>query len=223
MQRVGIGNRRNLSVEVEDQLRREVLAGQLEPGSRLNEVGLSERLGVSRTPIREALSQLVGEGLVRQLPRRGFFVTELSVDEVSEIYPIRRLLDPEALRLSGLPSERDIARLRSLNERLRAEPRGEQRVALDDRWHLALVARCPSRTLLALIRQFIDRTRRYEMAYMGSGQGAVTAVEEHEAILDALEQGDLEAACDGLRQNMTSAVEPLVEWLSANPDPPEKA
>ena len=92
-----------------------IVDGQLPAGARINEVHLSRRLGISRTPLREALAGLEQEGALDSLPRIGWFVRPLTLDEFSQIYPIRALLDPEALRLAGLPSAERLARLRALN------------------------------------------------------------------------------------------------------------
>ena len=212
-------NRPNLSSEVQTELRRRIISGELPAATRLNEVALAEQLGVSRTPIREALSQLASESFVEVIPRRGFFVTDLSGDEVRQLYPIRQILDPEALRLAGIPEPGAIDALDRLNREIAAETRPESLITLDDRWHLELLAGCPNLILLDLIRQFMRRTLRYELAYMGDDQNVTVAVAEHEVILDRLRAGDLDGACAGLRRNMESATEPLLRWLGSRQDP----
>lgn len=208
-------DRPNLSTAAQDQVRELIIVGDLVAGERLNEVALAARLGVSRTPIREALSQLIAEGFVQSIPRRGFFVPDLSCEEVRQLYPMRQLLDPEALRLSGIPPASDLARLARLNEQFGRASRVVDVIELDDRWHLALIAGCPNRILVDLIRQFMRRTRRYELAYLGQDENVSVATTEHEVILDRLHHGDLAGACEGLRQNMQSATEPLLAWLAA--------
>lgn len=192
-----------------------IVSGDLAAGARLNEVALADRLGVSRTPIREALSQLVAEAFALQIPRRGFFVATLSAEEIRQLYPMRQLLDPEALRLAGVPSSERLDRLSKLNGEIARATRAERVIALDDRWHLELVAGCPNRILLDQIRLFMRRTLRYELAYMSDNENVGVATGEHEAILDWLRAGDLEAACEALRRNMSSATEPLLTWLAS--------
>ena len=94
--------RPNLNDELAQSVRRMILDGSLAPG-RVNEVHLAAALGVSRTPLREALMRLVSEGALTSIARRGFFVAALSVEEVEQLYPIRAILDPAALRLAGIP------------------------------------------------------------------------------------------------------------------------
>lgn len=208
-------HRPNLAQTLTDQLRQRIVAGRLAAASRINEVHLAEELDVSRTPLREALVALAAEDLVQIRPRRGFFVAELDADHMRDLYGIRALLDPQALRLAGPPPAARLAQLRTLNARLAAEERAEQRVTLDNRWHRDLVGHCPNRVLLDLIDRFMVLTRRYELAYFGETDGALpVALAEHESILQALERGNLDAACDALHRNMVTAIEPLQLWLA---------
>lgn len=91
--RVAFDRPRTLRMQVADALRHAVLSGRLEPGAQLNEVALSESLGVSRGPLREALRQLAEEGLVRNEPYRGTFVATLSLRDLEEIYSFRTVLE----------------------------------------------------------------------------------------------------------------------------------
>src|SRR5207237_3014802 len=85
---------------VYDHLREQILSGKLEPGAELAEVALSEQLGVSRGPIREAIGRLAAEGLVTVRPRRGAVVRSLSKDEFLELYQVREALEMMAVRLA---------------------------------------------------------------------------------------------------------------------------
>lgn len=202
-----------LSDRLRSHIRNMVLDGDLAPDSRINEVHLAERLQVSRTPLREALTALVSEGALTSVPHKGFFVRPLSEKEFREIYPIRGLLDPEALRLSGIPSPPRIQRLRELNDRIRDVDDIEERVRLDDEWHLELIADCPNSVLLELITQFMLRTRRYELAYYRDRWNVEVAVHHHTRVIDALEDGDMKSALATLEENMATGTEPILEWL----------
>src|SRR5690349_21308913 len=105
-------SRDNLSDQAAGLVRTMIVNGELPAGHRINEVHLALRLGVSRTPLREALAGLEREGALTSVPRIGWFVRPLTLDEFRQIYPIRGLLDPEALRLAGLPSPDLLKRLR---------------------------------------------------------------------------------------------------------------
>ena len=205
--------RANLAGEVANLIRDMILDGRLPAGERINEVRLAAQIGVSRTPLREALSRLVNEGALRDEPRRGFFVRPLTAEEVRAIYPIRSILDPAALRLGGIPPARQIARLRELNRKLAECSDPEEMVRLDDELHLELVGHCPNPVLIELIQQFMWRTRRYELGLMKRRADMASAVARHERIFAALEAGDLELACRELEENMHGE-RPVLEWLA---------
>ena len=210
--------RETLSGELAVTVRNMIVDGRLPAGERINEVHLAQRLGVSRTPLREALTRLAQEGALTSLPRIGWFVRPLTLEEFEQIYPIRSYLDPEALRLAGLPSAEKIERLRWLNQRIAGETDADAVIALDDEWHLALIEDCPNKVLLDLIGQFIRRTRRYEIALMRDGRRAAVATGEHAAVLNALERRELDGACAALRRNLETGFEPIAEWLRAKED-----
>jgi DNA-binding GntR family transcriptional regulator len=208
-----LAERPNLSGEIASEIRERIVDGRLAAGERLNEVRLAEDLGVSRTPIREALGRLESEGAITSLPRIGFSVRPLTAEEFRQIYPIRAILDPEALKLAGIPSGQRVAALQKKNESLARGGDPESVIASDDAWHLELLAGCPNRVLVGLIEQFMRRTRRYEIAYMRERRHVGAASDEHRKILAALRAGDLPRACEALRRNMQSGAAPILRWL----------
>lgn len=204
--------RGNISEAAADAVRAMIVDGRLGGGERINEVRLAGQLGVSRTPLREALSGLVAEGALIARPRLGYFVRPLTLEEFEQIYDIRPLLDPEALRLAGISSAKRIASLEKLNTQLRAA-KGVRAIEIDDAWHMELLADCPNKVLLDFIQNVIVRTRRYELALMREQTNVAVATEDHERIIAALKAGDLNAACAALKRNMQSGREPIVAWL----------
>jgi DNA-binding GntR family transcriptional regulator len=208
-------HRLNISETVVDTVRAMIVDGRLAPGERINEVRLSEALGVSRTPLREALGRLAAEGALTSTPAIGYSVRPLTVEEFEQAYAIRPLLDPEALRLAGLPSPARLARLEALNRRFEAARDAETAIGLDDDWHRELIAACPNKLLLELIDGMMLRTRRYEVALMRETPNRRVAGEDHARIMAALRGGDLEAACAGLKHNMQTGTEPVLAWLNA--------
>lgn len=205
--------RANLAEEVANAVRGMILDGRLPAGQRINEVRLAAELGVSRTPLREALSRLINEGALKGEARRGVFVKPLTAEEVRAIYPIRAILDPAALRLAGIPTPAAIAALRDLNGRLAGAADPAEAVDLDDRFHLQLIAGCPNLVLVDLIRQFMWRTKRYELGLMRRQAPMTGAVAAHNRILAALEAGDLDLAACELEGNMARGAAPILAWL----------
>jgi DNA-binding GntR family transcriptional regulator len=198
---------------VADRVRLMIADGTLPAGARINEVHLARDLGVSRTPLREALARLVPEGTIGHAPHTGYFVKPLTIEEFEPLYAMRAILDPAALRAAGVPSSERIRQLWTLNSKLEASTDVTETLNLDDAWHRELIAECPNFILLELIEQFMLRTRRYEVALMRERPQVAAAVEEHRRILRALEQGELAGACAALRDNMTRGAEPMRAWL----------
>lgn len=206
--------RANISDAVVTQLRNMIVDGRLPAGERINEVKLSQQLGISRTPLREALARLAQEGAIRSVPRIGYSVRPLTLEEFEQIYAIRPLLDPEALRLAGLPSRDRLERLRKMNDDMNRAGDPDTIIGLDDEFHFELFAACPNKVLIDLIKQFSQRTRRYELALMRERSNVQHTIEDHERILRALRKGDLGAACAALKQTTLSGRTPIVEWLT---------
>ena len=203
----------NLSDSVTSALREMILMGRFHPGEAINEVQLSAGLRISRTPLREALFRLIAEGMITSRPRRGFFVRDLSVEEFEQIYPIRALLDPEALRLAGVPSKKHIEKMDALNRKLCAAREPAKLLQAEDEWHLELLADCPNRVLVGLIEHFMIRTRRYELALMRERRNVERSTDDHAVIISELRKGALGAACAALRRNMQSGAGPILKWL----------
>ncbi|MFL6727902.1 MAG: GntR family transcriptional regulator [Sphingomicrobium sp.] len=205
--------RPNISEELANSIRQMIVDGAIPGGSRINEVHLARDLGVSRTPLREAIVRLVREDTLVAVPRVGAFVKPLTVDEFDQIYSIRNLLDPEALRIAGMPSEQQLQRLERLNARIEAASDPDRIIDLDDQWHLLLVDHCPNKVLIDLIRDFMRRTRRYELALMRERQQVEVATDTHAKIVAALRRGDVSGAATILKDNMESGLEPIRRWL----------
>lgn len=204
----------SISAQAAHEVRQMIVRGDLADGERINEVHLATKFGVSRTPLRVGLGQLVVERIVQSEPRRGFFVAPLTITEFEQLYDIRPLLDPEALRLAGVPSSAVLDRLDSINRRLQAARTPPAAIDLDDEWHLKLLEGCANRVLVELIQQITGRTRRYEYALFRETRNVWTASNEHELIVAALRKGDLASACRLLEQNMRSGKAPIVAWLT---------
>lgn len=207
--------RANVSESVAAAVRAMIVDGRLAEGERINEVRLSEALGVSRTPLREALNRLAAEGAITSAPGLGYRVRPLTVEEFDQLYDIRPILDPEALRMAGLPDEGRLARLEKLNRAFASARDPEAAIDLDDRWHMELIGACPNKVLIEMIQSIILRTRRYELALMRESANVQGATGDHDLILAALRDGDLERACAALKHNMQSGREPIVGWLRA--------
>ncbi|EOD63330.1 GntR family transcriptional regulator [Amycolatopsis vancoresmycina] len=191
-----------------EQITGRVLDGRLAAGARVNEVHLAKELGVSRTPLREALIGLADRGLLVSAPGRGFLVPPFDPGEARRLYPLVAELEALALRwtspveLAGLPDALDTVSA----EMDRALADGGDLSALDDRWHALLLSRCPNPHLLRLIEQTKPLLKRYESAYFAREGHAGESIGEHRRIAAALRDGDLATASSVLVANWVKAL-----------------
>ncbi len=183
---------------VYDHLREEILAGRLQPGAELAEVALSEQLGVSRGPIRDAIGRLAAEGLVTVRPRRGAVVRLLSKDEFLELYQVREALEIMAVRLAvpRLGAD-DFAALQGLIDTMgKHAERGEVAEFFEANvaFHAHLLEASGNRKLQELYGQLLGQMGRYRMRSLTLRGNLQRSVAEHAAILRAAKRGDTERA-----------------------------
>jgi DNA-binding GntR family transcriptional regulator len=196
-------------------------SGELEPGQTVTEAGLSKSLGVSRTPVREALLQLEAEGVLQSTPARGFTVRDLSPTEAAELFPILASLESLAVRLS--PNKPDLKHLSQVDAELTAATDPVHRWQLDSEFHEALVEGCPNLSLRTMIRQLRVSLSRYEIEFMRrAGRDWEHAKgPRHAAILDALKADDAQAVDDAITQNWQDSLQAVKSWLKElNPTSP---
>ena len=208
-----------LREDVHALLRERIVKGDLLPGKRLQDVLLAAELGVSRTPVREALLHLEREGLVESDPNRGFFVAPLNRQEVLEIYPIVWTLECLALESCEAPTPAQIQALRQINtEMAGATADAPHRQELDLRWHQTLLESCPNERLkdfLAALKQIV---RRYECVYMRDPALVRRSVRDHAEILDALVKKKPKLARRLLERNWRAGMESVLTQLH-EPEP----
>jgi len=207
-------SRRPLRDDVRGELTARILDRRLRPGAVLRDTELAGILGVSRTPVREALIRLAQEGLVVATTGRGFRVSGLNWNEVQELYPIIWTLETLALRsrpaLDGVQYEK----LKRLNRAMGSAKTSEAIVASDDAWHDALLDGCPNAELMHLIRVLKMRMRRYDLPYMGQRVHIKRSVVQHAAIAEALKARQTDKAVSLLAENWRTGMRLLETWLA---------
>lgn len=200
------------------ELRRLIATGQLRPGEQILQDALAVELGVSRVPLREALKILEGEGLVTYAAHRGYFVTQLSLSDLLEVYRIRELLEAEAVRV-GLPhlTTEDVERLEGVEHDVRAAAERGDVVAMtaaNRRFHLSLVEACGLPRLVWIIRLLWDATEVYRSVYYADDSNRRLAGDEHADLMLAVRRGDVDAALGVLaahREHAIAALRPVLE------------
>jgi DNA-binding GntR family transcriptional regulator len=187
--------------------------GDLPAGSRVRDSALALKLGVSRTPVREALLRLSREGALEAIPGKGFRVRPLDPEEIRDVGMILSTLEPLALRLSPDPPRERLERLAVLDRRMettRGDPAGS--IDLHDDWHRILLEGCPNPRLLQMISTLRQTPRRYLHAYMRQTGGVSLSTGQHAKMLEALGRGDREPAVRHLEQHWRRGTEELEAW-----------
>jgi DNA-binding GntR family transcriptional regulator len=191
-------------------LKSSVLSGHFNPGERLTEEHLAKKLGVSRTPVREALHKLESEGLIKPLETRGFIVSRDSKDEVEELFELRAILEGYALRIiSERISEEDLKQLGRLIagaedalRRKRMEEVFKWNTKFHDMLHGIVVDKKRLHRLLVNIRKYVLRYRRDTLQYPDGGK---RAVDGHRKILLALRLKDPDLCERMMREHIHEA------------------
>lgn len=200
---------------VEERLVQFILSGELPAGARVKEEALAKQLGVSRTPLRQALISLAGQGFLNSRPNAGYTIKPLSEEEASELYPIVWTLEELALHDAFDKARTNLADLRSLNEKfLKAAASPERARDLDVQFHAHLLRSCGNKTLHELLAPLKLRLLRYENRYMEEAALVKTSYLQHKAIISALEDGSRKKAVDALRENWQFGMNALIARIS---------
>ncbi len=200
-------------------LRDAIRKGILKPGERLMEIQLAEELGVSRTPVREAIRKLELEGYVIMMPRRGTYVANLSIRDVNEVFEIRTSLDSLA---SGLAAERitdeELERLQRLlvliGEYIETNDM-EKIVETDTEFHDLLYQASRNTRLVGIIFNLREQLTRFRTTSMGFPGRLAATLEEHRRIVEAIAQGDVKEAQAAAEYHMEKSEQTLLASMEA--------
>ncbi|UJW29344.1 GntR family transcriptional regulator [Saccharothrix sp. AJ9571] len=199
--------------DLEELLRTRILAAEIAPGERINESALADDLGVSRTPVREALLRLEGGGLVRFERGRGFLAADLSGDEVRETYPIIAHLEEWAVRGTGSTLRGLAPKLTEINSAFAAAADPAAAHGFDAEFHRVLVSRCGNTRLLELINGLWRTIRRYEHVYFAEAADHRASVAQHAEIVAAVAAGDVARTARAVAENTTESMHLLLARL----------
>ena len=186
-----------------------IVEGRLAPGEKLRDIALADNLGVSRTPVREALLRLEEEGFVETKPNRSTQVTPISLDDAYPLYSIVWTL--EALALSeALPhiQESDIREMTQINEQfLKEMKKGRRAQALkaDYDFHAIFIRRANNPELTEIISKLKSKLRRLDLYYYERVQNATLSYQEHKQLIMSLEENNRMAALRAVEDNWKSS------------------
>jgi DNA-binding GntR family transcriptional regulator len=208
-----------------------ILDHRLRPGDKLSDLYLSQELGVSRTPVREALQRLVSDGIVRGEPNRGFYVASFSAADITEIYDLRAALEAMALAAAAplLTEERlreSLAALAQVEERLRAATGEAETLAafaafleVDRGFHRLLVDLAGNGRLRAIVEALWAQIAVFQWAGSFRQHWTTAAITRHRAIIAALIAGDVEEANAELQAHIAEVKAWAIDDLGAEPAP----
>lgn len=191
-------------------LRQAILKGELEPGERLMEIQLADRLGVSRTPIREAIRKLELEGLVLMIPRKGAEVAKISEKSLRDVLEIRRALDALAIELCiERMTEADIQSLREAQQEFcKSVESGEAMVIAesDEHFHDVIYNSTNNPRLVQMLNNLREQMYRYRLEYIKDAEKHQILVQEHDQILKTISERDVAGAKAAIREHVDNQV-----------------
>jgi DNA-binding GntR family transcriptional regulator len=199
------------------ELRRRILQGEYKGGMQLRQASISEELGISRIPFREALVQLETEGLVQMVPHKGAVVAETSAEDIAEHFEFRALLEPALLAKSAPRlTAADYAKLNDILLEYSDEMRSEHVHRwgdLNTQLHDLLLGRADRPRMRAMARQLLQSTDRFTRMQLVYTDGRARAEQEHGEIVRLCEAGQYRRACSALRAHIENAGDSLVKHL----------
>lgn len=202
---------------IEAELMEEISVGELSPGMRLDEAGLAERFGVSRTPIREALSRLTAQGILVIGEKRGAFVAEYSREELSQIFEAMHEIESACARIASqrlnllARTEIEFAQTECMAAAKKGDRAGYLRA--NEEFHMAIYRATGNPYMAEIATEFRRRTGPFRAKKFGGKEDLIKSAESHQSLIDNIFSEDSATASNGMRTHMT---ESFVQTLKAN-------
>lgn len=201
-------------------LREAILKGVLSPGQHLMEMQLAYQLGVSRTPVREAIRMLELEGLVNMVPRKGARVAAISEKSLCDVLEVRRALEELSVRLACTRMERDdLEKLDSINQQFIRACQGDdvvQIARIDESFHAVIYEAADNAKLLQLLNQMQNQMYRYRIEYIKLKERRQILVEEHKKIIHSLARRDADAAAEAINTHIAHQEQYVMSVIQSN-------
>ena len=187
-------------------LRQAILKGELEPGERLMEIQLAERLGVSRTPIREAIRKLELEGLVLMIPRKGAEVAKISARSLRDVLEVRRALEELAIELAcQRMTEEDLGELQKAQDEFKkaiADGDAMRIAETDEHYHDVIYSGTQNAKLIQMLNNLREQMYRYRLEYIKDADKRKILILEHERVLKAIRDRKVAEAKEAMREHI---------------------
>lgn len=216
---------RTLSAAIVDQLRQAILDGTYPAGSQLRQDALGETYGVSRIPVREALFQLEAEGLVRIVPQKGAIVSELSLDEINDVFDLRCILEPRLLAQSAPRfTAEDFDGLDAIHKQFEKAIK-VRNVSdwgqLNADFHMALYVRAPQPRTRAIVLSLLQTSDRYTRLQLSNTKAMGTAEKEHAQLIELCRAQKIEEACRFLERHIEAVRKDLLQVVAGRVTAPK--
>ena len=187
-----------LSKKVYRILKERIIKGDLAQGSKLFEAKIAEQLGVSRTPVREAIRELAAEGFVKISPNQGVEISNISIEDIQEVLQIRAVLEGLAAKLAATKITKEkIKKLENINKNMEKYARKDDIfnvIRESEKFHGLILDICENNRLIRIRKNLDEQIHRYRSISLNIPGRPEYALEEHKKITEALKQGDLEKA-----------------------------
>ena len=198
LSKVNLNDYKPLREVIFDTLREAIITGELKPGERLMEVKLAEKMGVSRTPVREAIRMLELEGLVDMLPRKGAHVAELSVKDIMDVLEVRASMDSLAAKLAAERiTDEEIKELKQIQVQFVSyadKDNLQGTIKKDVEFHELIYRASRNDRLLQIANNLREQVQRFRVIYLKDYSSPRNLIKEHEDICSAISERDLDLA-----------------------------
>lgn len=205
---------------VYESLKESILNGSLKPGEKLMESRIAEDLGVSRTPVREAIRKLEKEKYVKMIPRKGAYVEDLTMEDILEVLEIRIVLEGLASKLAA----RNISD--EMKDRIRkniesfdnasSELDRKELISLDEKFHHIIYQSSGNKKLNEIVRELQDQFQRFRLSYFNELSSYMKLANSHNKLYQAIIDGDEEAAEKYAIEHIEEIRDNIISWKSSN-------
>lgn len=199
-------------------LRDAILTGELAPGERLMEIQLADKLGVSRTPVREAIRKLELEGLAIMLPRRGAIVASITISDLQDVLEVRKVLEGLTIELAcKRMNAEELEQLKESEATFDKAVRGNDLTEIakkDVAFHDVIYNASRNKRLIQILNNLREQMYRYRLEYIKDEDKRAVLVEEHRMIVEAIEAKDVAMAKKALKKHISNQERTIIENLS---------
>lgn len=220
------GNRQiaPLNIQAYERIKQEIITMGLRPGEYLNEAQISKAIGIGRTPVHQALNRLALERLVEVIPRKGYIVKSISVDEVMDVINVRVINEVYCAQLAAMRATKsDIARMEQILEQSEIHDAADDtsiQMSLDRDFHNALSQAAGNQILSDIMRTLHDSSLRFWFISLRDQQHHNEVKSEHREVLEAIKKGDPEAAGAAIRAHIESFRSNIQRYLTTGASRP---